>query len=106
MNELINKTGFVWLMSNLYMEDGVTTIGGLPRTHVVEYNSIKIGIIALCEEEWFELLDPLTVKEKLVYRDFVQTARELSHDLKQNHGCRYIIALTHMRLINDRKLAT
>ena len=42
--------------------------------------------------------------EELEYRDFVLTAKEMSKILKEE-GCDYIIALTHMRLPNDRVLA-
>jgi len=42
--------------------------------------------------------------EQLTYVDFVQTAKEMSK-LFKSQGCNYIIALTHMRLPNDRVLA-
>ena len=78
-------------------------IGDLPRSHIVEVCGVKVGLLGLCEEEWDELYDE-RVTEKLVYKDFVEVAKELSHDLKKR-GCEYIIALTHLRLPNDRLLA-
>ena len=59
--------------------------------------------MGLAEEEWNELWDE-RVTEKTVYVDFVKVAKEISSDLKKR-GCDYIIALTHMRLPNDRILA-
>ena len=50
------------------------------------------------------MLCAATVVEDLHYVDFVQTAKEMSKLLKEQ-GCDYIIALTHMRLPNDRILA-
>lgn len=42
--------------------------------------------------------------EFLRVEDFVKTAKEMSELLKKK-GCNYIIALTHLRMPNDRILA-
>ena len=47
---------------------------------------------------------PWEVTEELIYLDFIDTAKEMSQLLK-SQGCDYIIALTHMRVHNDRILA-
>jgi 5'-nucleotidase len=96
-------TNSTWIMSNLYMKDG-SVIGNLQRSTTVLHNGRKIGIFGLCEEEWFELLSHAVAEEGIVYADFIKTAKEMSCQLRGN-GCDYIIALTHMRLPNDRILA-
>lgn len=61
-------------------------------------------MFGLCEFEWLGLLNPTTIPEQLIYVDFIATAKEMSKSLK-DQGCDYIIALTHMRIPNDRILA-
>ena len=102
MKELVALTNSVWLMANLFVDGQI--IGNLPKSHILEHKGLKIGLFGLCEWEWIGLLCPSTVTEELHYVDFVQTAKEMSKLLKEQ-GCDYIIALTHMRLPNDRILA-
>ena len=47
-----------------------------------------------------------TSEEELVYSDFCTTGASLAAELKNKHGCQVVIALTHMRMPNDRKSAT
>lgn len=77
MQELVHKTNSKWLMANLYLDDG-TIVGNLDRSTVIEYNGTKIGLFGLCEWEWLGILDPNTVTEQLTYKDFVETAKEMS----------------------------
>jgi len=102
MEQLILKTNSVWLMANLYY--GGKIVGNLARSHIVFHEGLKIGIFGLCEFEWLGILDPLIIDKNVEYVDFVTTAHEMSNQLK-SEGCLYIIALTHMRLQNDRILA-
>jgi 5'-nucleotidase len=68
------------------------------------YKGLKIGMFGLCEPDWIGTLNPAVISEILEVRDFLQTAEEMVQLLKDK-GCDYIIALTHMRLPNDRMLA-
>jgi 5'-nucleotidase len=49
-------------------------------------------------------LNPQEIHEELIVTDFIEAAKEMVKLLK-SQGCTYIIALTHMRLPNDRVLA-
>jgi len=60
--------------------------------------------MGLCESEWLPLLNLNLQRMGLVVPDFVQTAKQLSQELRAQ-VCEYIIALTHMGLTNDRVLA-
>lgn len=103
MSELIKMTGTPWLMANLFLADG-RTVGDLPPYHILTHNGVRVGIFGVCEEEWLTLMSPTNIKEELFYTDFVQTSKEISGILKAEK-CDYIVALTHMRLPNDRILA-
>lgn len=37
--------------------------------------------------------------------DYVETSRRLIKEMKEKERCEYIIALTHMRIPHERKLA-
>ncbi len=78
MQELIQKTQGIWLMSNLYLHDAKRIVGDLPRSHVITHKGYKIGLFGLCESEWLGLLNPYTITEKLIYVDFIVTAKEIS----------------------------
>ena len=43
--------------------------------------------------------------EKFVYADYIHTAKEMSTWLRTKQNCDLVIALTHMRVPNDRLLA-
>lgn len=66
MQELVKQTNSIWLMANLFTEDG-NIVGNLDRSTVIEFNGIKIGIFGVCEWEWLGILDPNTVTENLTY---------------------------------------
>jgi 5'-nucleotidase len=48
----------------------------------------------------------VTCDDKLEYEDFVECAQRYCKLLKEEHKCDLIIALTHMRMPNDRILAS
>jgi 5'-nucleotidase len=103
MNELIDKTGIPWLMANLYYQGKI--VGNLPRSHMLEFEGVKIGFFGLCEPDWVGTMVPWEVPtDELVVTNFVDTADEMIQLLKKQ-GAEFIIALTHMRLPNDRILA-
>ena len=43
--------------------------------------------------------------ESLKVLDFTDTAVKMGRILREQENCQYVIALTHMRLVQDRKLA-
>ena len=48
---------------------------------------------------------PLAVKEPCIYEDYIVCGRRMAHFLKHEKQCDIVIALTHMRVPNDRELA-
>jgi len=94
-------------MTNLIPEnkplDGAEGIGSCLRTVVIQKAGIKIGFIGIAEKEWINILKNLEVD--IVYQNYKRTAAEYAKRLREQEGCEYIIALTHMRVAHDKKFA-
>ncbi|XP_028396283.1 snake venom 5'-nucleotidase-like [Dendronephthya gigantea] len=97
------NSNYPWLMSNVF--DNVTNnpLGDGEITLKIDWDGHKIGLIGLVEKDWLDTLGAVDVDE-VNYKDFVTVGKELSKKLR-DEGCDFIIALTHMRLENDQKLA-
>ncbi|EFJ51913.1 hypothetical protein VOLCADRAFT_103101 [Volvox carteri f. nagariensis] len=101
--KLNSRCNFPWLMANV-MEAGTDApYGGADKVWLRDWNGIKVGIVGLVEEEWLETLGAVNVEE-MEYRDFFKVGRQLASELKAQ-GAELLIAVTHMREVNDRRLA-
>ncbi|XP_059158773.1 mannosylglucosyl-3-phosphoglycerate phosphatase-like [Physella acuta] len=94
---------FPWLLSNVKdMVNNEPLARG--ETYVMlEHAGIKIGIIGLVEEEWIDTLSTLD-PDDVTFIDFVEAGVHLS-DIVRQLGAQLVIALTHMRVPNDVRLA-
>uniref|UniRef100_A0A1A9X3Q6 5'-Nucleotidase C-terminal domain-containing protein n=1 Tax=Glossina brevipalpis TaxID=37001 RepID=A0A1A9X3Q6_9MUSC len=101
--DLIKKTTFPWLMSNVVDNETGRPLGGGKISHFVFHNHLSIGLIGLVEKEWLETLPMIDPKE-VTFIDYVEAGIKLAAELR-NEGCEVIIALTHMRTPNDINLA-
>ncbi|XP_022646777.1 uncharacterized protein LOC111270694 isoform X2 [Varroa jacobsoni] len=100
-----DKCKFPWLMSNVVDNETQKLLADGSEFVILERTGKKFGIIGLVEEEWLATLATIDA-EQVEFRDFVTEGRRLARLLKgPNHGCRYVIALTHMRFPNDCRLA-
>ena len=79
-------------------------LAGSKESIIVSWHGRKIGIMGLVESEWFDTLTMVDV-DALVFEDFVTKGRELARRMRDEDRCDLIIALTHMRLPNDERLA-
>lgn len=64
----------------------------------------QIGVMGLIEKDWLVSLgavDPHEVK----YTDFVQAGSRLAAQLRSD-GAEFVVAITHMREHNDKRVAT
>ncbi|XKL59322.1 hypothetical protein PGB90_000338 [Kerria lacca] len=102
--ERVAETKFPWLMSNVFDNETGRPLGDGKITHVIDWNGKRIGLIGLVELEWIDTIPTLNADE-LTFIDFVDVAQKLGKQLK-GEGCDYVIALTHMRTRNDKKLAS
>ncbi|GLC44409.1 hypothetical protein PLESTB_000472700 [Pleodorina starrii] len=103
LQKLNGQCNFPWLMANVLERDTDFPYAGAGTIWVEDWNGIKVGIVGLVEEEWLETLGAVNVDE-MVYKDFIEVGREAARRMKAK-GAELLIALTHMREPNDRKLA-
>ncbi|KAL5466915.1 hypothetical protein EMCRGX_G031077, partial [Ephydatia muelleri] len=97
------QTSFPWLMSNVLDRRTNRPLAEGKRYIVLDWKGTKVGLMGLVEWEWLDTLANLG-QEDVVFTDFVDVALELVKELKQQ-GCQLLIALTHMRIPNDVRLA-
>lgn len=99
------KTRFPWLMSNVLDVYTGRPLAEGQLYHIINKNGIKLGLIGLVEEEWLATLATIEQKD-VIYKDFVEEGKRLVKMLKEKEKVDYIIALTHMRMPNDQRLAS
>lgn len=101
--KVAQQTAFPWLMSNVLDKKTKRPLAEGKRSLVLEWRGVKIGLMGLVEWEWLDSLADFG-QEDVIFTDFVEVAMELVKELKQQ-GCQLLIALTHMRIPNDVRLA-
>ncbi|XP_050523089.1 mannosylglucosyl-3-phosphoglycerate phosphatase isoform X2 [Daktulosphaira vitifoliae] len=101
--ERVSETNFPWLMSNVVDNETGRPLGDGKITHVFDWHNRRIGLVGLVERDWLDTLATID-PEEVTFIDFVEAGRSLAKQLKED-GCDYVIALTHMRMPNDIKLA-
>ncbi|XP_065261954.1 mannosylglucosyl-3-phosphoglycerate phosphatase-like [Emys orbicularis] len=103
LEDYIQQMKFPWFLSNVYDRFTSKPLGHGSVKKVVKWNSTKIGLMGLVEEDWLDTL-PTINKSNLNYIDYVKVGNKISAELKAE-GAGLIIAMTHMKWINDIKLA-
>ena len=78
-------------------------MGCCMRTAILHRAGMKIGFIGIAEKEWIDLIMNLEVD--LIYQNYKRTAVAYIKQLREQEGCDYIIALTHMRVRHDEIIA-
>ncbi|XP_078365023.1 uncharacterized protein LOC144649408 isoform X1 [Oculina patagonica] len=96
-------TNCPWLLSNVIdkMTERQLADGEIKR--IIEWGGRKIGFMGLVEEEWLVTLATVD-REEVTYLDFVTEGTKLAKELREV-GAEFVVALTHMRGPNDRRLA-
>lgn len=103
LEDLASKNTFPWLMSNVVDNYTDLPLANGKITHVIETGGRKIGFIGLVEDAWIETLATVD-QEQVTFKDFADEGRKLARELRAD-GADVVIALTHMRWPNDRRLA-
>ncbi|KAK5367100.1 hypothetical protein LTR20_007509 [Exophiala xenobiotica] len=102
---LASRCTFPWLLANVLdpqLGDNVP-LGNAKKTVIItSSNGIKIGLIGFVEREWLDTINSLP--PNLIYKSVSATAAELVPGLREQ-GAEIIIAITHQREPNDKKLA-
>ena len=100
---VMKESSFPWLLANIRDAATGKILAGAAETHVVDHHGARVGFVGLAEEEWITTL--ATVNEDQVrYEDFVACGVRLAKELRAA-GCDLVLALTHMRVPNDERLA-
>ncbi|CAE7539071.1 yfkN, partial [Symbiodinium sp. KB8] len=103
LSEAVQASSFPWLLTNCLRKADAKPLGGCIPTLVKEWHGWRIGIMGLIEQDWLATLatvDP----EDVVFTDFIKAGTAAAAQLRLQ-GVDIVIALTHMRLPNDRRLA-
>ena len=83
----------------LYIEDRKQLADCIDHI-ILEHQGVKIGIIGLVEQEWLDSIICLE-EDDYDYEDFIKHGKKWCKKLREQ-GCDIIIALTHMRMPNDK----
>ncbi|GMH72035.1 hypothetical protein TrST_g2555 [Triparma strigata] len=95
---------FPWLISNVVYKPTGRPLAEGKTSFVKVIGGRRIGFVGLVEKEWMATLSTID-EEDIIYEDFVTCAKRLSKVLRDHDDCEAVIALTHMRVPNDEKLA-
>ena len=101
--DLKGRTPFPWLCTNVTDTQTNKPLADALDHVILEHEGIKIGIIGLAEEEWLDSIVSLE-EDDFIFEDFIKSGRKWCKKLREE-GCEIVIALTHMRMPNDKKLA-
>ena len=96
----VKESKFTWISTNLVDKRTGEGYVGAVRWALVDWNGVKVGLLGLIDN-WLDLTSP---GPNAQYLDFVQVGREYARMLKAK-GAEVVIALTHMDMANDEKLA-
>ncbi|KAL4234758.1 hypothetical protein ACF0H5_006400 [Mactra antiquata] len=103
LEDFAEATNFPWLLSNITDKLNNEPLANGKIKHMIDWHGTKVGLMGLVEEEWIDTLSTID-PEDIIFEDFVEVGNKLATELKEE-GADIVIALTHMRWPNDRKVA-
>jgi 5'-nucleotidase len=71
---------------------------------VLEYKGLKIGFLGLAADDYTGTFND-SVTEDIVYEPYTDCCARLIPVLKKEKGCDLVIAITHMRVPDEKLLA-
>lgn len=100
--QLKEKCNFPWLLTNVIDAETKGPLADALDHVILEHEGHKIGIVGLAELEWLDSIVSLE-EDDYEYEDFVKSGKKWCKKLREE-GCDIVIALTHMRMPNDKIL--
>ena len=97
------ETNFPWLISNVIDKATARPLAEGLEYRMMDFHGRKVGLVGLVEQEWLVTLATIE-PEQVEFEDFCACARRLSRVLRER-GAEIVVALTHMRVPNDERLA-
>lgn len=98
----VKESNFPWLSSNLVNKKTGEPLAGGVRYVIKTVNGVKVGFIGLVGD-WLNITSP---GDDAKYLDYITTARKLATMLKKDMGVDMVVAVTHMDMADDTKLAS
>ena len=83
MSNLVNKSNFPWLLSNVLDENTQEPLLNLDQKLVVTISNIRVGIFSIAEKDWVQSLSAVNFDD-LIYEPYVEFSRKMVKELKQN----------------------
>uniref|UniRef100_A0A7S3YAK3 5'-Nucleotidase C-terminal domain-containing protein n=1 Tax=Lotharella globosa TaxID=91324 RepID=A0A7S3YAK3_9EUKA len=99
---LTSQTNFPWLLSNILRPKTGEPLGDALDMCIVNHAGMKVGVFGVAEN-WTDTM-PNPPEGGTKYIDFIEHARVMVQKCR-DQSVDLVVALTHSRLQNDRKLA-
>jgi len=99
LKQRMAESKFPWLVTNVAGGDG-KPFNGAPTLHVRDFGGIKFGFFGLLTPETHSLASP---GKDTKFLPIIETANQAIKDLKAQ-GAEIIVALTHLKIDEDRDL--
>ncbi|OAN52213.1 bifunctional metallophosphatase/5'-nucleotidase [Paramagnetospirillum marisnigri] len=97
--ERIAQSSFPWVGTNVLGSDG-KPFGGMAESLIREINGVKVGFLGVLTARTRDLAQA----EGVTFTDEMAAAQAMAHQLRAQ-GAEVVVALTHLDLDEDRKLA-
>eukprot|EP01084_Bolivina_argentea_P087831 158597_1 len=101
-----NKNESIQIINNIEnKKDEKSEETQLEQEEKVDKNTLKIGVIGICEN-WLNLIcNRLDNDSNIIYMDMIEETEKYINKLRIEHNIDMIIGLTHSKLLNDNVLA-
>lgn len=109
MYERLSETRFPWLLTNAsFIRTSEKNFNNhsisIHPWHVIQRGELRLGFMGLIPGDWIETLS-LVPRDEVEYEDYIDCANRTSLILREKFSVDVIIAITHMRLKDDIRLA-
>lgn len=101
LRERMRESKFTWLGSNVFDRKTGKLFGDMPPFVLREFGGVRIGLFGLLTTDTKQSSSPGADVE---FRDPCRTANEMIKQLR-GRGARTIVAITHLTIENDKRLA-
>jgi 5'-nucleotidase len=101
LRERMRESKFTWLGSNVFDRKTGKLFGDMPPFVVREFGGVKVGLFGLLTTDTKQSSSPGADVE---FRDPCLTAKDAIKQLRKR-GARTIVAITHLTIENDKRLA-
>lgn len=99
---LAGECNFPWIAANILEKETGEPLGGISKVQLLDFSGVKVGLVGLVEQEWLTTLSMID-EDSIEYLDFVSEGRKQAEMLRRE-GAELVVAVTHMRAPNDKKL--